>query len=49
VKRHNHHEQALKIIVEDLKDYQNALTYIATLNFFEVLGLFLSPPPAGLR
>lgn len=34
-KRHNHHEQALKIIVEDLKDYQNALTYIATLNFFE--------------
>lgn len=33
----NHHEQALKIMVEDLKDYQNAITYIATLNFAEVL------------
>jgi len=34
-KSHHHHEQALKIIVEDMKGYPSALEYIAMLSFQE--------------
>ncbi|KAL6049387.1 Vacuolar protein sorting-associated protein 11 [Balamuthia mandrillaris] len=34
-RRHNEHDWYIKILLEDLKDYQNALEYITTLNFYE--------------
>lgn len=35
-KKHNQHESFLKILLEDLKNFNDALDYIATLDFFEV-------------
>jgi len=35
-KHNNHHEWYLKILLEDVKDYNQALDYISTLDFFEV-------------
>eukprot|EP01119_Soliformovum_irregulare_P007415 TRINITY_DN1982_c0_g1_i1.p1 TRINITY_DN1982_c0_g1~~TRINITY_DN1982_c0_g1_i1.p1 ORF type:complete len:907 (-),score=260.18 TRINITY_DN1982_c0_g1_i1:49-2769(-) len=34
-KRHHEHDSYLKILLEDLKGYHEALDYIATLDFFE--------------
>jgi hypothetical protein len=35
-RRHNEHNSYLKILLEDLKGFNDALEYIATLDFFEV-------------
>ncbi len=35
-KRHQEHESYLKILLEDLKNFTEALDYISTLDFFEV-------------
>ena len=43
-KKHSQHDWYLKILLEDLKDYDNALDYISTLSFSEVKTLLFKFP-----
>ncbi len=43
-KKHSQHDWYLKILLEDLKDYDNALDYISTLSFSEVKILIFKFP-----